>query len=88
MKFSDESLKHIARNTRIQKKEAQQPVQEFGSTAESNLSVLVSSLQGDAMKLEEALSLMVSFLEPTSADQAVRDTMAAMFPESVPGQGV
>ncbi len=83
MKFSDESIRHIATNTRVQK-EAQQPIQEFGSTAESNLSVLVSSLNSDPARLEEALSLIVSNLDPTAADQAVRAAMATLFPESVP----
>lgn len=83
MKLSEESIRHIAKNTRVQK-EAQQPVQEFGSTAESNLSVLVSSLNGDPARLEEALNLVISNLDPTAADQAVRAAMATMFPESVP----
>ena len=87
--FNDESMQIIAAEVdRIKKSQPKLKIKraqdnmDFASTADATLQILIASI-GDQQQLEEAIKSIVSKLDPMTADKAIRETMAEMFPEEV-----
>jgi len=80
--FDNKSMQIIASEVnRIKKNEVviDRPAKKAQSVADSNLSVLLSSVGGDVTMLEDAFKSFVSKLDPMTADTAIREVMQEMF---------
>lgn len=92
MSLSDDSLRYIASQLGHPKTSQMDPAApagptepgvaqptEYGSVASSNLEVLIASVN-DPSEYPQVLETLISFLDDSVADKAIRDTISTLYP--------